>query len=98
MQQAMHRPSVNEILSPLPPPIRFALLSRYNGEPQLGSDGGWHSLQPKIATSREQGMWLYNLCREAKPKTTLEMGLGYGYSALYFLASIRENGAGHHTA
>jgi predicted O-methyltransferase YrrM len=43
-------------------------------------------------------MWLYRLCRERRPKTTLEIGLAYGFSMLYVLAAIRENGAGHHTA
>jgi predicted O-methyltransferase YrrM len=70
----------------------------YNGELQLGSEGERHSLDGKTYISREQGMWLYNLCREAKPKTSLEIGLAYGFSTLYFLAAIRENGVGHHTS
>ena len=92
------RPSPEEILSPLPRPFCSALLSMYNGEPQLGSDGERHSLDGITLIGGEQGMWLYNLCLEAKPKTTLEIGLAYGYSTLYFLAAIRANGFGHHTA
>jgi hypothetical protein len=91
-------PPSNELLSPLPPPIRSALLSRYNGEPQLGSDGVQHKLDADTAIKREQGMWMYRLCREVKPKKTLEIGLAYGYSTLYFLAAIRENGFGLHTS
>jgi predicted O-methyltransferase YrrM len=71
----------------------------YNGDQQLGSDGERHSVEyTKTKIAPEQGVWLYDLCREAKPKTTLEIGLAYGYSTVYFLAAIRENGVGHHTA
>jgi predicted O-methyltransferase YrrM len=70
----------------------------YNGEPQLGSDDKWHQLDGITAISPEEGMWLYNLFRDAKPRATLEIGLAYGYSTMYFLAAIRENGFGHHTA
>lgn len=98
-QQTVHPPSPDEIiLSPLPLPFRSALLSMYNGESQLGSDGERHSLDGITLIGPEQGMWLYSLCREAKPKNTLEIGLAYGYSAVYFLAAIRENGVGLHTA
>ena len=98
-QQTAHRPSPDEILSPLPQPFRSALISMYNGDQQLGSDGERHSVEyTKTKIAPEQGVWLYDLCREAKPKTTLEIGLAYGYSTVYFLAAIRENGVGHHTA
>ena len=92
------RSNAGAILSSLPPPFRTALLSMYDGEPQLGSDGERHSLDGITAISPGQGMWLYNLCREAKPRTTIEIGMAYGYSTMYFLAAIRENGLGHHTA
>lgn len=93
-----HTPLPGEILSPFfPQPFRSALVSMYDGEPQLGSDGERHSLDG-TAVGPEQGTWLYDLCRKAKPKKTLEIGLAYGFSTVYFLAAIRENGAGHHTA
>ncbi len=98
MFRKIQRPSPDEILSPLPQPFRSALLSMYNGEPQLGADGQRHSLDENTRIGPEQGMWLYNLCRVAKPKTTLEIGLAYGFSTVYFLAAIRENGVGQHTA
>jgi predicted O-methyltransferase YrrM len=90
--------STDEALSPLPQPFRSALLSMYNGEPQLGSDGNRHSLDAKTRISPAQGMWLYEFCRETKPTSILEIGLAYGYSTIYFLAAIRENGVGQHTA
>jgi predicted O-methyltransferase YrrM len=86
------------ILASLPPRFRSVLLSMYNGEQQLGSDGERYSLSGLARISPEQGMWLYSLCRETKPKTTLEIGLAYGFSTMYFLAAIHENGVGHHTA
>ena len=67
----------DEILSPLPQPFRSALVAMYNGEPQLGSDGEPHSLNRVVLIGRDQGMWLYNLCREARPKAALEIGLAY---------------------
>jgi predicted O-methyltransferase YrrM len=91
-------PGYVKILSPLPPAFHCALLSMYNGEPQLGSDGERHSLTKIARISPEEGMWLYSLCRESKPKATLEIGLAYGFSTVYFLAAIHENGLGYHTA
>jgi len=95
--ETVHGPATDKILSPLPRPFRFALLSMYNGEPQLGTDGEHHKLDEDTRISPEQGIWLYNLCRQAKSKKTLEIGLAYGFSTLYFLAAIGENG-GNHTA
>jgi predicted O-methyltransferase YrrM len=86
------------ILSPLPEPFCSELLSMYADEPQIGSDGQMHTMHATTRISREQGMWIYNLCRAMKPKATLEIGLAYGFSTIYFLAAIRENGAGFHTA
>jgi predicted O-methyltransferase YrrM len=98
-KQTVHHPFPDEILPPLfPQPFRSALLSMYNGELQLGTNDGRHSLDGKTAIGPEQGMWLYDLCRKAKPKTTLEIGLAYGYSTVYFLAAVRENGVGYHSA
>jgi predicted O-methyltransferase YrrM len=91
-------PMPGEILTPLPPPFRAPLLSMYSGEQQLGGDGERHDLDETIRISPEQGMWLYGLCRETKPKNTLEIGLAYGFSMFYFLAAIHQNGIGHHTA
>jgi len=88
----------DEILSPLPDAFRSELLSMYASEPQIGSDGKTHTMHPTTRISREQGMWIYSLCRAMKPKTTLEIGMAYGFSSIYFLAAIHDNGAGFHTA
>ncbi|HUO16884.1 MAG TPA: class I SAM-dependent methyltransferase [Verrucomicrobiae bacterium] len=96
--QIVHAPFREEILSPLPPLIRSALVSMYNGEPQIGLDGERHNLHVGTGISTDEGMWLFNLCCEVKPKATLEVGLACGFSTLYFLAAIHENGFGHHTA
>jgi predicted O-methyltransferase YrrM len=96
-QQTVRQSLPDEILSPLPQPFRSALLSMYKREPQLGADGQQHSLDGTLIF-RELGMWLYDLCRQVKPKNTLEIGLANGYSTVYFLAAIRENGLGLHSA
>jgi len=40
----------------------------------------------------------YELCRKVKPQATLEIGLAYGFSTIYFLAVLAENGNGHHSS
>jgi len=88
----------DQILSPLPDPFRCALLSMYAGEPQLGEDGKLHVLDGTTNISPEEGMWLYELCRKVKPQATLEIGLAYGFSTVYFLAAMPAEGNAHHTA
>jgi hypothetical protein len=87
-----------DILAPLPKRFRSALLSMYANEPQCGSDGVFHALDTVTRISPAQGMWLYELCRELNPKQTAEIGLAYGFSTIYFLAALHENGTGSHTA
>jgi hypothetical protein len=38
------------------------------------------------------------LVRELKPENSLEIGLAFGFSTMYFLAAIHANGSGHHVA
>jgi hypothetical protein len=45
-----------------------------------------------------QGMRIYQLMHDTTPDNTLEIGLGYSFSTVYFLAVIRANGKGHHVA
>jgi predicted O-methyltransferase YrrM len=87
-----------ELLAPLPERFRTRLLSMYAGEPQLGPDGKMHEIDATTRIGPEQGMWLYQTCRELKPKQTAEIGLAYGFSAIYFLAAIHETGNGFHTS
>ncbi len=90
-------PRPEEVLSTLDSNFRSALLSMYRGEPQLGTDGQRHPIDgTQITASR--GKWLYDFCLSAKPKSTLEIGMAYGYSTIFFLATIAKNQTGHHTA
>jgi predicted O-methyltransferase YrrM len=91
-------PAVEEVLGPLDPPFRERLLSMYRGEPQLGLDGKHHAIDPRIKISPSQGMWIYELCLSVRPKATLEIGMCYGFSSLFFLAALAKNKSGHHTA
>jgi hypothetical protein len=43
-------------------------------------------------------MWMRDVCCSVKPNRTLEIGMGYGFSALFFLAAIAQNKVGRHTA
>jgi len=89
---------IENTLAPLDPRVRDALLSMYRGEPQLGMDGERHALKPDTRVSPSEGMWLYELCLSVRPRATTEIGMAYGYSALYFLAAHAKCGSGHHTA
>ena len=46
----------------------------------------------------EQGRLLYDLVRTQRPKSTLEVGLANGISALFIAQALRDNGAGQHIA
>lgn len=85
-------------LGTLDPWYRALLLSMYHGEKQIGTDGKRHPVDKWTRISPTQGMWLYDLCLSVKPKATLEIGMAYGYSTIYFLTAIAKNQFGHHTA
>lgn len=89
---------MESLLSPLDPSFRSALHSMYRGEPQIGTDGRRHSIDNRTKVTPSRGIYLYELCLSVKPKSTLEIGMAYGYSTIYFLASIAKNQIGHHTA
>ena len=88
----------DQILSSLPDPFRSALLSMYAGEPQLGEDGQKYALDGTTNISPEEGMWLYEFCKKVRPRATLEIGLAYGFSTIYFLAAIAEDDNARHCA
>jgi predicted O-methyltransferase YrrM len=90
-------PSLEEVFAEIDPPFRAALLSIYRGEPQLGLDGQRHEINTIYGIGASQGMWLYDLCCARRPNTTLEIGVSYGVSTLFFLAAIAKNKAGNHT-
>jgi predicted O-methyltransferase YrrM len=79
-------------------PFRGLLCSMYRGEPQEGTDRRDHSLDALVRIAPSEGMWLHDLCRQVKPVQTLEIGLAYGFSTLFFLAAIKANGHGIHWA
>ena len=85
------------LIGDLGPAFRQRLGSMYEGEPQTGTNG-LVEMDKTTQISREQGMWIYDTCRNVKPKRTLEVGLAYGFSTIYFLAAIDRIGTGHHTA
>jgi predicted O-methyltransferase YrrM len=98
MRAAPPDPPANEVLAGLQEPIASALLSAYEGCPQIGLDGNSYELDKSTRISAEQGMWIYELCRRVRPERTLEIGLAYGFSTLFFFAAHQENGSGRHTA
>jgi predicted O-methyltransferase YrrM len=87
-----------KILSGIDDPFRSALLSMYRNEPQTGFDGQTYSIDGNVKISPSQGKWLFDLCVSLKPARTIEIGLAYGFSTLFFLAAIANNRIGHHTA
>lgn len=85
-------------LAPLDEPFRSVLLSLYRGEPQLANDGKLCEIDPIVGVDPANGMWLYDEYRRHTPGSSLEIGMAYGFSTLFFLAAIAKNGAGTHTA
>jgi predicted O-methyltransferase YrrM len=47
---------------------------------------------------KENGAALYNLIRRHRPQRTLETGFAYGFSTLFILQALADNGGGHHEA
>ena len=82
----------------LPDDSEALLESMYDGEPQIGADGSAHDMDNVTYIPREQGMILYHLCLERKPEVVLETGLAYGFSTIFMLTALRENGQGRHIA
>ena len=82
----------------LPDDVDGLLETMYDGSPQVGSDGALHPMDGVTQISRYEGMLLYHLCLERKPKVVLEVGLAYGFSTVYLLAALREAGRGRHIA
>jgi len=87
-----------DALAHLDAPIREALCSLYRAEPQRGFDGQLHPLDPNVKISLQQGLWLYDQTISLKAQDTLEVGLAYGFSTLYFLAAHQKLGSGRHIA
>lgn len=99
-QEAKPEPPPREVIGPLGEPFVSTLCSMYEGNAQLGSEGKLCQLDiaANSGIAPQQGMLLYSLVRKIKPENTLEIGLAYGFSTVYFLAGIHANGKGHHVA
>lgn len=91
-------PTREELLAGLPESFRLPLLSLYAGDLQRGTNGELFKIDLETRVGPEQGMWIYELCRQIKPKKTIEIGLAYGYSTMYILAALHANGSGSHIA
>ena len=85
-------------LSALGDPWRAALVSMYAGEPQRGADGCLHGIDETTRISIAEGMTLFSLCVADRVTSTLEVGLAYGFSAVFLLAALERTGCGTHTA
>jgi predicted O-methyltransferase YrrM len=90
--------AIDQAFVELGKPFTDLLRSMYEGAPQIGADRKPHPIDTQTRISPEQGMWIYRLCRAAKPKDVLEVGLAFGFSTVYLLAAIRANGIGSHIA
>jgi predicted O-methyltransferase YrrM len=86
------------LLDSLDESFRSALTSLYRGEPQIGYGGSTYEIDLNTKVSPLEGMWIYNLCCTVEPEATLEVGLAYGFSMLFILAALKQNGHGSHTA
>lgn len=86
-----------EILARIDEPFRGALVSMYRNEPQRGSDGQLHVIEPSTLIPTPQGVAMYEFYRQCQPQNSLEIGMAYGYSTLFFAAAMAKVG-GHHTA
>ena len=87
-----------------PPPAALApdaeavLASMYAWEPQPGHGDALHPLDGFTRIARARGDLLYHYCREVKPDLSIEVGLAYGFSTVFLLSALREQGRGHHIA
>jgi cephalosporin hydroxylase len=91
-------PAPKEIIAGLEQPFVDTLCSMYQGDPQIGWDGKQYPIDAITRVGPRQGMLIYELVRQLKPANTLETGLAFGFSTMYFLAAIHANCAGHHVA
>ena len=85
-------------LEALPEPVREELTSLYKGEAQLTKDGTRERMADDARIAVSEGMWLHDFCLEHGLASTLEIGLAYGFSTLYFIALLARQREGRHTA
>ena len=64
------------------------LASLHAGEPQRGFDRILHQIDATTRISAEEGIALVRLAAQVNATHTLEVGLGYGFSATYLLGAL----------
>ena len=91
-------PAPREIIGSIGEPFVSVLCSMYDRQPQCGAEDKMYPIDATTRIGPKQGMLIYQLVRDTKPDNTLEIGLAFGFSTVYFLAAIQANGKGHHVA
>jgi predicted O-methyltransferase YrrM len=74
------------------------LATMYENHPQRGTDGLMHQMDTLTRISIPQGHLLAALYAEIRPKLSIEIGLAYGFSTLFFLDAATQIGGGRHIA
>ena len=87
-----------DALTRLGEPFLGDLQSLYANQPQTGLDGKSYPIDASTRISVEEGLFLYDSCRNAAMTATLEVGMGYGFSTTFLLAALDANGGGRHIA
>jgi predicted O-methyltransferase YrrM len=82
----------DKIVEQIDEPFRSALRSMYRCEPQSGTDGQMHQLDGNTLIAPRQGMVMYDLYLQAKPRASLEIGMAYGFSTVFFAAALKKCG------
>jgi len=83
---------IAQLLAPLPQPCRDTLLDFYARRPQPGEDGLQHPIDATTRITVEEGLELLRLARERNASSLLEIGLAYGFSSQFLLASLAPRG------
>jgi predicted O-methyltransferase YrrM len=86
------------VLKVLDEPFRSALLSMYLNDPQPAAGGKLCDIDEHTRIPAADGVWMYELYLRLRPVASLEIGMAYGFSTLFFLAALMKNATGTHTA
>lgn len=78
-------------------PIKSRLDSMYRTENQLGKGNVLYPIDNCTRIGEVSGLDIYDICMNTNAKNTLEIGLAYGFSTLFFAEAYLTN-KGTHTA
>ena len=84
----------DEVWSRLPENVRRLAESMYRGEPQRGSDGEMHAIEPGAGIGRDSAAYLFAVAERLRPEVSIEVGISYGFSTVFLLAALEKNGHG----